>query len=899
MNRFTYCLLLPSLFLVNFASVDARFMANIQAEFTNSLPASQQHIHESTLTPQGGTAVPSYFDSPSQEFEADKLAIRWELLDNNYNDQGRYLATFTMINNSNQPLPPNGWKIYFNASPFLAAETVSGPFQHGYVNGDLSYFEPTGDFNGLPPGETIRFEFSQNGAIINKTDVPTGLYWVSDENPEQGYTVDNYIVKPVKDEIELSRGSWDFVPEATPEVLFEENRSIRKISESEWPAVFPTPVSHNKTGRSFELTSNTTIAFDLLFEMEASLLSEELAQVIGNTPALARKDASEHQIVLKRSDDLNGEAYRLTVTPDEITITAGDRAGAFYGIQSLKTALPASAWSNVQSSVTVPGMEIEDEPRFAHRAFMLDVSRNFKTKEQVLKLLDLMGLYKLNVFHFHFNDDEGWRIEIPDLPELTEVGGRRGHTSNERTHLQPSYGSGPDTDYPGSGYYSREDFIEILKYATSRHIRVIPEIETPGHARAAIKAMESRYLRLMDEGLEEEAKRYLLQHPEDKSEYRSVQGWNDNVIDVSLPSTYRFLEKIIDELQNMYEKTGAPLEIIHMGGDEVPAGVWEESPAVKTLITEHSGVEGTGDLWNYFFENVQKILSDRGLDLYGWEEIGMTQALWGEQGDEPGPSSAFSGQNVHVDVWNNVAGGGDEDLAYRLANAGYKVVLSGVSNFYFDLAYEKTFEEPGLYWGGFLPLDKPFSFIPYDYYKNIDVSVSGRELDDGYFGDKERLTEEGRNNIVGIQSLLWGERLVNAKRMEYMLLPRLLAMAERAWSPSPQWATEENSSYSEELYREDWSRFVNKISGHELPRLDFYHGGFNYRIPTPGAVVKEGEVHANTRMPGFTIRYTTDGSEPTVQSRVYSNPVTEKGWVKLKIFNQNERAGRSVAIDNR
>jgi len=186
---------------------------------------------------------------------------------------------------------------------------------------------------------------------------------------------------------------------------------------------------------------------------------------------------------------------------------------------------------------------------------MLDVARNFQPKKQVLKLLEAMSLYKLNTLHLHLTDDEGWRLELPSLPELTSVGAKRGHTLDSKHYLPPSHGSGPDVENTvGSGFYSRADYLEILRYATDRHITVIPEIETPGHARAPIKAMDARYDRLMAEGKEEEAAKNLLRDLNDKSEYRSVQYWNDNVIDVSLPSTYNLWKRWLPILQVFIKK---------------------------------------------------------------------------------------------------------------------------------------------------------------------------------------------------------------------------------------------------------------------------------------------------------------------------------------------------------
>lgn len=833
--------------------------------------------------------------SQNNRFDPSSLHVTWELMSNHYQESNQYLSSITFINKGTKPLPADGWSLYMNN---LSGEDRSSNFYIEQVNGDLNRLYPTGFFEGLEPGDSLSLRVISPGSVLNISGAPVGLYWVWDSNTEEGVPIGSYEVKPVDGPEVLSRGPQDQVPVATPDVVYERNRNISNLDEADLPKVFPTPVEYTSFDGTFALNSDVTIDYLPEFENEADYLSGEMAKILGDSLTMTSKgQGGQGRKILLRRAQTEPEGYRLSIRPRTVTISASDAAGIFYGIQSLKTALPPQAWSEVQTSVAVPAMEVNDHPRFGYRAFMQDVARNFRTKEQILKTLDLMSLYKLNVFHFHFNDDEGWRIEIPGLPELTEVGSRRAHTLTNEEHLQPSHGSGPSSDYPGSGHYSTEDFIEILEYATKRHIRVIPEIETPGHARAAIKSMDARYRRLMEEGKEEEARQYLLRDLRDRSEYRSVQGWDDNVIDVSLPSTYNFLGKVIDELQAMYEEAGAPLDRVHMGGDEVPNGVWELSPSVIRLVRDNPDVESVGGLWSYFFQRVNGMLKERGLSLYGWEEIGMKEALWGGESHHVADTT-FAKENVQVDVWNNVMGSGAEDLAYRLANAGYKVVLSGVSNFYFDLAYQKAFPEPGLYWGGFNSLDKPYSFIPYNYYKNAEKDLLGRPLAADHFNDMARLTDEGQQNIIGIQSLLWAERLINAERQEYMLTPKLLAMAERAWAPKPQWAEGEWGSDNEEMYRQAWSEFLNIAAKRELPRLDHYAGGFAYRIPTPGAVVQDSMVHANVQMPGFTIRYTTDGSEPTADSKEYIEAFALPGenTVKMRVFNQAGRAGRTIEL---
>jgi hexosaminidase len=467
---------------------------------------------------------------------------------------------------------------------------------------------------------------------------------------------------------------------------------------------------------------------------------------------------------------------------------------------------------------------------------------------------------------------------------------------DSKNFLPASHGSGPDTGrFPGSGYYSRADYIEILKYATERHIMVVPEIETPGHARASIKAMDARYRRLLAEGKPAEAGKYMLHDLKDSSAYESVQYWNDNVIDVSLPSTYTFFTTVINDIIGLYAEAGAPLKTIHFGGDEVPAHVWEKSPAYLALKATHPEINNTGDLWYYFYGRINQMLKAKGLYLSGWEEMGLRKTLLDGKPDYV-PNPDFTPEHLQTEVWNNSIGGGQEDLAYKLANAGYKVVLSSVTNMYFDMAHYKSFDEPGYYWGAFVDVDKPFSFIPFDYFKNTTVDKNGLPLNKNIFIGKQRLTDYGKGNIIGLQGCLWGENIKNPERMEYMAFPSILGLAERAWSANPQWATEPDTAKSHILYQQAWSNFVNVLGKRELPRLTYLNGGYNYRIPKPGVILQDDKYFANMQLPGFTIRYTTDGTNPDANSPIYKDAVTNTGKpVKFRAFD-NKGRGSNVSV---
>ncbi len=689
------------------------------------------------------------------------------------------------------------------------------------------------------------------------------------------------------------------VPLETASVRFDRNGVLTVLPEDEVQAVVPSPVRMVRNTGTVQLSSETVIVTGEDLATEASLLADALETVLGARPAIVSEVPTSGPAVVLEIAPVSGgeEAYTLqTLPPDRVQIQANAPAGIFYGAQTLRALVPIQAYASPSGAVDLPAVQVEDEPRFAYRGLHLDVARNFHTAASVKKVLDLMAFYKLNKFHFHVSDDEGWRFAIPSLPELTAVGGRRGHSTDESDRILPAFGSGPDPDAPGShgtGWYSRDAFIDLLRYAHARHIEVIPEIDMPGHARAAIKSMEARASRLIAAGDPDGAAEYRLVDPEDASVYMSVQGWKDNVVDVCLPSTYRFLETVVDDMAAMYAEAGAPLRVVHVGGDEVPSGVWAGSPACDALRTEQPGLTGQADLFAYFVRRFSDILSARGLVTAGWEEIAARHPESGPV--MPDLQAVDRGYRPHV--WNSVWGWGGEELAYQLANAGYEVVLSNVSNLYFDLAYTKDPEEPGYYWGGFVDTYAPWSFIPLDLYKNAAADLLGRPIPEDRFSNATRLTPAGRQRIIGIQGQLWAENAKGPEVLEYLLFPKMIGLSERAWAADPAWASIAERTPREEAMARAWNRFASALGRRELPRLDYLGGGVLYRVPPPGARVIDGQVEANVAYPGLQIRFTVDGSEPRAQSTPYESPIDARGTVKLRTFTATGRGSRTVSIE--
>jgi hexosaminidase len=817
------------------------------------------------------------------------LRLRWEIERNVFTADlpgGHTLAVFSLTNLGGKPLPAQGWSIYFTAMAGVETGDIEGHARLETLGGTLFRLRPTTGFQALEPGRTVQLRFFHPEVMSRMDKAPKGPYLVYDAAPDRAYAIADYrIVEPTRPE-QLDKGPADPVPLVTPQAIYERNAAIVDIPEEQLPPVFPTP-------RQFERGSGRLDWPRMPEVLGGKALAGEIAaarSLLAPYFSVATPQAGVPPLRLSiaaLAGEGSPEAYQLRIDPQAgVSIVGNSAAGVARGLQSLRQLLPLQA--QPQQGIALPALFIGDAPRFEYRGLQLDVSRNFQSKATVFRLLDLMARYKLNTLHLHLADDEGWRLEIPGIPELTSYGARRGHTATELDHLPPAHGSGPDVGDPhGSGFYSRANYIDIVKYAAALRIDVIPEIEMPGHARAAVKAMESRRRKLLKSD-PAAAARYLLSDPDDRSVYRSAQLFSDNVINPGMPSTYAFIEKVVAEIAAMHRDAGAPLRTIHVGGDELAAGAWEKSPACQALMAKQK-LADVEDLWDYFYGRVDAILRAQGLSASGWEELGARKTrIHGESKLIPNP--AFVGRGFTVYVWNNIAGA--EDFAYRLANAGYATVLAPVTNLYFDMAYNKNPEEPGHDWGAYVDLDTVYDFVPLD-------STRKAATDPTPLPGKDGLTDYGKRNIRGLEATLFSETMREPSRIDYMLMPRLLGLAERAWAPDPAWATERDPGRADRLHAAAWSEFVNEVGKRVLPRLDADRAGIAYRIPPPGLKLADGRVLANHQLPGFVLRYTVDGSEPGPDSPVVSGPIAAKAVVKVAAFDRTGRSGRESVIDNR
>ena len=486
-------------------------------------------------------------------------------------------------------------------------------------------------------------------------------------------------------------------------------------------SVIPKPVQMTRTAAAFTLTPGTAITTDPSTYDIGIQLADWLQPATGYRLAVVGAAGSGGQVISLRLDPtlarLGDEGYRLTVTRSRITIRAYRQAGAFYAVETLRQLLPPAVFREARvDSVawTVPGVEIEDQPRFAWRGAHLDVSRSFMPKEFVKKYVDLLALHKLNRFHWHLTDDQGWRIEIKKYPRLTSVGAWRrgtlvGVQNQYRDTLQWVYDS-----VPHGGFYTQDDVREVVAYAKARFITVVPEIEMPGHAQAAIAA----YPELGNTGQQMEVLRRF--------------GVNPNIFNAEA-STVRFLQDVLTEVIALF-----PGKYVHVGGDEAVKDQWIASPRAQALIRER-GLKDEHELQSWFIHQMDAFLSARGRALIGWDEIL-------EGGLAP---------NATVMSWRGMEGG------IAAALAGHDVVMTPTSNTYFDYYQSQDRAKEPMAIGGFLPLDTVYAFEP--------VPAA--------------LTPEQAAHILGTQGQIWTEYQRTPKNVEYMVFPRLVALAEVAWTP--------------------------------------------------------------------------------------------------------------------
>lgn len=428
---------------------------------------------------------------------------------------------------------------------------------------------------------------------------------------------------------------------------------------------------------------------------------------------------------LKRNQAISSEGYKLQITPTQIRIEASRPAGFYYALQTLQQLLPtrsviAGITNDTTTSYTLPVVNIEDSPRFAWRGFMLDEGRHFYEKKEIKKILDVMAAYKLNRFHWHLTEDQGWRIEIKKYPKLTEVGAWR-HSKTL------AYGSTvPDGERYG-GYYTQEEAREIVNYAKERFIEIVPEVDIPGHSQAAVASYPE----------------LLACDPQNHHEVWLSQGVSADVINVASPKAVKFAKDVIDELTNIF-----PFGYIHLGGDECPTYKWEHNTECQQLLKQ-LGSKNYRDLQINFYNQLKQYVAQKPKAqqrrLIFWNEVlhGNTSSL---------------GKDITIMAWI-----GADAAAKDAAQKGFTTILSPQIPYYINRRQSKGVWEPRSQGYGTETVEAVYNYVPM---KNIDSNL--------------------QKQYLGVQANFWTEWVEDASTVNYLMLPRLAAVAEAAWTPQQQ-----------------------------------------------------------------------------------------------------------------
>ncbi|MEH0152823.1 glycoside hydrolase family 20 protein [Limibacter armeniacum] len=579
--------------------------------------------------------------------------------------------------------------------------------------------------------------------------------------------------------------------------------------------VIPQPAFIEYGQGYFNLNSATPILYpenDVALEKTARLLQGFIKASLGFEPEVRIGDKQAEGIVLVSENKGEAEAYELEVNDKQILITGASAKGAFYGIQTLRQLIPAHS----DKVVRIAAMHIKDAPRFSYRGMHLDVSRHFFDTSFVKQYIDLIAMHKLNTFHWHLTDDQGWRIEIKQYPKLTSIGSKRketlvGHADRSKEYDGQPYG----------GYYTQDEIKEVIKYASDRYITIIPEIEMPGHALAALSA----YPELGCTGGPYEA--------------ATTFGVFDDVFCAGNDSTFHFIENVLDEVMALF-----PSEYIHVGGDECPKASWEKCAKCQARI-KAEGLKNEHELQSYFITRMEKYLNSKGRQIIGWDEIL-------EGGLAP---------NATVMSWRGMEGGIDA------AKSKHNVIMAPNSHMYFDAYQSLNKETEPLAIGGYLNVEKVYSFEP--------VPEALEESEQGY--------------IIGAQANLWTEYIATPEHVEYMVLPRMAALSEVLWSDKK---VRDIDSFK--------PRLLHLINYYGEMRLNYAKHIFDVDIETV-ANAETGKVEV--KLSSFSngeLYYTIDGSEPDEKSNQYTGKVLEiddnSVFKAVSFFNNKKGVTKTEAI---
>lgn len=698
--------------------------------------------------------------------------ITWETLGNELTVDGnnRYIQRFTI--DADEPFESMAFCMFKRwMKPVNQADTLI-EILPGYFAVASERFAQAGD------AQPIVVDIITNTSLKNISYKPDGMHLVVDGRPVRTENVFKSTISfPAQYTVPTKNGTIDKM--IYGEQAFAINDSLRSSFR-------PSPYREIPTPKSVILTGTRI------------------------TPPTAG------QVKVIPVKDYRNDYYRAEIADGGLTIYTNSVRPAAV-IESVMHRINAST----DLIGTVPAAIIEDWADLSYRGLMIDVSRNFIPSDSLKKFIDLMSRYGLNLLHLHAGDDEGWRIEIPELPELTAIGARRGYTMDDNApFLKQIYcgdGNPEAKDSPANGYYNTDEFIDLLRYAADRGIDVIPEFDTPAHSRAAIRAMEHRYRRTGDASIR-------LIHDGDTSRYTSAQSFHDNTMNPALEGPYKFWDIVMGSIASTYDRAGVPLRALHIGGDEVAKHVWDGSDAARRLMDEQ-GLTDQRELHAYFVRRVAEIAARHGIPVAGWQEIALNHS--------PEYDAAVKPNVAAVNCWTNAGGNG-----VTIALKGYPLILSNVDYLYFDQTPTTHPEEPGLTWGGIVDEFGPL-------HATVDKLCPA--------------PADVQANVKGISGQLFSETVRSTSMVERYVLPRMLGLAERAHNVNP---TLSDGEY--------FGCLTGEMEEWAAEGRDFY-------LRQPGIRISDGMVEMNEPYGFGEIRYTVDGSEPNRNSTIYTAPFNADG----------------------
>ena len=806
----------------------------------------------------------------------------------NLNDNSMDVV-FTITNSTSIDFKENEWSLHWNqilGEPL--AESLPKGIYFERINGNSYFIVEFGDSWSLEAGESISFKVVTKGIMSRLPLGPRGAFIVTSNQSIDLHTNIHWQEAEGLEDLNLP----------TAKSRYENLEHIKILPTDSTPWIIPSPTYSTKpTTERLRLTNwnvfvdgeNARDEFDILFKVPFEDMISSLFQDVDLQWA---NSSAEANFILNFSSGLAQEEYHLEIKEEQVLITTNSYGGLLYALQSLLqidhiAVLENRSW---------PIIKIVDKPRFTYRGFMLDISRNFYGLPKLKQIIDLMAMFKLNHFDIKLSDDEGWRLEIPGLPELTEIGSKRGFTTDESDRLIPMYGSGATGRETGNGFLSKEDFISLLQYAKSKNITIIPQLSFPSHARASIVSMNARRNKLLTLRDIAGAEQYALSDPNDKSEYQSAQLYNDNAINICMESSFTFFDKVVEEVAAMYREADVSFKQFGIGADELPYGVWERSPICLNSVNGNSRGLDLESLYNSALLRLKETIESHGAIMSGWEDFLLVHSK-NSQSETKLKEERFNYEVIPYS-WNNTWRGGREDMIYKLANAGFKTVMSNSSAFYFDMANDNDMDAFGLSWSGYVDYFDTWAINPQDIFAN-SVLNQKHNIEADYISKTTKLNPNKRDNLIGIQSQLWTETVTNDRVLEQMLVPNLIVFAERAWAKQPDWISNTPDKQEQKMMK-DWNRFLNVLGKRTLRVLNHQFPKFIYDLPKPGGIIKNDSLYVRSPYPGLQVRYSLDGSVPNHSSKIYQHPipVDSDDVAVLRSFDTQMNGGKSILVSH-